>query len=106
MAIRFRSNSELYSEFSNFAPYPIVLDGQDWPTVEHYYQAQKFTSVEYRSRIRLAPHPAAAKNLSKSKSQPRRPDWTEIKVDIMGPRATRQVRGACGPAGPADLDRR
>ncbi len=83
MVIRFRSNSELYSEFSNFALYPIVLDGVEWPTVEHYYQAQKFTSPVFQRNIRLAPHAGAAKNHSKSKTEPRRADWAEVKVGIM-----------------------
>ena len=43
MVIRFFSESETHREFSNFAPFGIDLDGAWWPTVENYYQAQKFT---------------------------------------------------------------
>ena len=45
MTIRFFSKSETHREFSNFAPFPIDLDGKRWPTVEHYYQAQKFADL-------------------------------------------------------------
>lgn len=83
MAIRFRSNSDTYREFSNFAPYPIEMDGETWPSVEHYYQAQKFLDPSFRRTIQTAPHGMAAKNRSKSKTQPRREDWAAVKDGIM-----------------------
>ena len=43
MAIRFFAKSDTHREFSNFAPFGIDLDDAWWPTVENYYQAQKFT---------------------------------------------------------------
>ena len=48
MVIRFFSQSETHREFSNFAPFGIDLDGSWWPTVENYYQAQKFTDPDLR----------------------------------------------------------
>ncbi len=67
MAIRFRSNSEAYSEFSNFWPSAIELDGLVWPSVEHYYQAQKFLNPAFQEKIRNAKSAARAKGLSKKK---------------------------------------
>jgi hypothetical protein len=48
MAIRFYSKSETHSELSNFAPFPIEIDGESWPSVEHFYQASKFDDPEMR----------------------------------------------------------
>jgi diaminohydroxyphosphoribosylaminopyrimidine deaminase/5-amino-6-(5-phosphoribosylamino)uracil reductase len=40
-----------YGALSNFSPHPVRLPRADgtlsvWPTVEHYYQAQKFAGVD------------------------------------------------------------
>ena len=35
--INFYSNLKEYGEFSNFYASEIFLDGQIWPTVEHYF---------------------------------------------------------------------
>ncbi len=40
--INFYSTSDDYGDFSNFAAWPIKVDGKTWPTSEHYFQAQKF----------------------------------------------------------------
>jgi predicted NAD-dependent protein-ADP-ribosyltransferase YbiA (DUF1768 family) len=63
MVIRFFSQSETHREFSNFAPFGIDLDGSWWPTVENYYQAQKFTDPDFRQSIRRAERPTIAKTL-------------------------------------------
>ena len=34
----YRVSDEL-GQFSNYALFPIVLDGERWPTSEHYFQA-------------------------------------------------------------------
>jgi N-glycosidase YbiA len=81
--ITFYRIHEPYGCFSNFAPYPVEIDGQIWPTTEHYYQAQKFADPAYRERIRLEKHPSAAKGLGNSDKQPIRPDWDAVRVDVM-----------------------
>ena len=53
---------------SHFHPAPIRLDGDMWPTVEHYYQAQKSFDPGYRAAILACPTPAEAK---------RRAAWSE-----------------------------
>ena len=40
MTIYFYSTNDDYGEFSNFARYGIELDGQWWPTTEHYFHAR------------------------------------------------------------------
>jgi ribA/ribD-fused uncharacterized protein len=84
--IRFFSRNDDYSELSNFAPYGFEEDGVCWPTVEHYFQAQKFPVEKceaQRERIRSARSPKDAKTLGRSRKFPIRSDWDEIKDDVM-----------------------
>jgi ribA/ribD-fused uncharacterized protein len=83
MTIRFFSKSETHREFSNFAPFPIDLDDLRWPTVEHYYQAQKFTDPELQQKIRKMPKPAAAKSIAAKYRGKARSDWAEVKDQVM-----------------------
>jgi hypothetical protein len=72
-----------YYQFSNFAPYGFHLDGLWWRTVEHYFQAQKFPPGPYREMVRTAATPAAAKALGQSRAHPLRPDWEQVKEEMM-----------------------
>ena len=72
-----------YGCFSNFAPYPVEIDGLVWPTTEHYYQAQKFADAAYRERIRRDKHPMSAKRRGNSRAVPIRPDWDDVRVEVM-----------------------
>ena len=83
MAIEFYSTQDEYGEFSNFAAFPFTLDGKQWPTSEHYFQAQKFEDAEYREKIRLAKSPMVAARLGRSRKIKLRDDWEEIKIDVM-----------------------
>ena len=83
MVIRFFSQSETHREFSNFAPFGIDLDGAWWPTVENYYQAQKFTDADLRQSIRQAERPIIAKTLADENKAAIRPDWDAVKDDVM-----------------------
>jgi ribA/ribD-fused uncharacterized protein len=83
MAIRFYSKSETHREFSNFAPFGIDLDGAWWPTVENYYQAQKFTDDALRNAIRKAEKPPIAKSLADKNKAAIRPDWDQVKDEVM-----------------------
>jgi ribA/ribD-fused uncharacterized protein len=83
MVIRFSSQSETHREFSNFAPYGIDLDGAWWPTVENYYQAQKFCDPGLRQSIREAEKPIVAKSLADANKTAIRPNWDALKDDVM-----------------------
>jgi ribA/ribD-fused uncharacterized protein len=83
MAIRFSSQSETHREFSNFAPFGVDLDGAWWPTVENYYQAQKFADPELRKKIRKAEKAIIAKNLADKNKAAMRADWDAVKDEVM-----------------------
>ncbi|HXI71455.1 MAG TPA: NADAR family protein [Verrucomicrobiae bacterium] len=81
--ISFYRVSEPYGEFSNFSPHPFELKAKIWPTVEHYFQAQKFAGTEHEELVRLAKSPMVAARMGRSRERPLRPDWETAKEDIM-----------------------
>jgi len=83
MTIRFYRQYEEYGCFSNFSRHPVLLDGLEWPTVEHYFQAQKFEGLNYAEEIRAARSPGVAKRMAKTRRMLRRPDWAEVKENVM-----------------------
>jgi len=88
MKILFYRKSEVpYGVFSNFSLHPIELDGQTWPTVEHYYQAQKFAgmpdSERHMAEIRQAPTAYDARKRGIDPARPLRPDWDTARLDVM-----------------------
>lgn len=74
--IYFYSKNEEYGEFSNFAPFGIEMGGVWWPTVEHYFQAQKFNNRNYQERIRTAQTPKQASELGRSRQFPLINNWS------------------------------
>lgn len=84
MTIYFYSDrEEPYGCFSNFSAHGLELDGQWWPTSEHYFQAQKFVGTPHADQIRRVKRPKDAANLGRDRSLPLRPDWEAVKEDVM-----------------------
>src|SRR5262245_59272949 len=81
--IRFRGLRDEFGFFSNFFPAPLVVQGKRWPTVEHYFQAQKFAGTAHEEIIRLARSPTSAAPMARSRQRPLRPDWQQVKNAIM-----------------------
>jgi len=81
--INFYRVDDAYGAFSNFAPYPIELDGALWPTTEHYFQAQKFAGTTRAEEIRLVASPMQAARMGRDRKRPLRPDWEAVKDDLM-----------------------
>ena len=82
--IEFSSKSASYSEFSNFHLAPFTIDSVVWPTVEHYFQAQKFTvESDLPGLIRLAPTAAKAKKLGATRAVHFRSDWNSVRETVM-----------------------
>jgi ribA/ribD-fused uncharacterized protein len=83
MAIKFFSASSTYSDFSNFAAYPIDIDGVEWPTVEHYYQAQKFLDHAKQDEIRAMEKAGRVKRFATEHKAEIRADWDALKDAVM-----------------------
>jgi len=81
--INFYSTSDEFGCFSNFAAYPISLQGKVWPTSEHYFQAQKFVGTERAEEIRQANSPMIAARMGRSRKHPLRKDWEAVKDALM-----------------------
>ncbi len=82
-SIYFYHQDRAYGFFSNFSQHAIFLNGHQWPTSEHYFQAQKFAGTPHESTIRNAISPGLAAKLGRDRSRPLRQDWEEVKNDVM-----------------------
>ncbi len=94
----FRRDRAMFGWLSHFYRAPIVLDGETWGSVEHFYQAQRSLDPAYRKAIREATSPGIAKRLAARPEAPRRissqswfrkngqqprADWQDVKLSIM-----------------------
>ncbi|RKP24507.1 hypothetical protein SYNPS1DRAFT_3762, partial [Syncephalis pseudoplumigaleata] len=71
-------------EFANFYEAPIRIDGVQWRTTEHYFQAQKFAHhPKLCNEIRLAGTARAAFAMARRYDRHKRTDWEQCKEDIM-----------------------
>lgn len=83
MTLWFYAQTEAFGEFSNFSPHGIEMDGVWWPTVEHYFQAQKFVDADYRARIARASTAKMAKSLGQSRAFAIWADWDHRRDAVM-----------------------
>lgn len=81
--IHFYLTDDPYGELSNFASFPILLNGKMWPTTEHYFQAQKFAGTEHEDQIRLEVSPMKAARMGRDRNRPLRSDWETVKDEVM-----------------------
>jgi predicted NAD-dependent protein-ADP-ribosyltransferase YbiA (DUF1768 family) len=88
MAIWFYSKSAEYGWLLNFSGHGFVLDGVHWPSVDHYYQAQKYPHSDAAERIRRAP--LKARKAGQDRSLLPRGNWEAAKEEVMSsPTTTR-----------------
>jgi len=85
MTIYFYRVEDEFGEFSNFAGFPIELEGKRWPTSEHYFQAQKFVATDpaWSGAIRKANTPGLAARMGRDRKRPLRRDWESVKDQVM-----------------------
>ncbi len=86
MIIYFYKVDEPYGCFSNFSPHSICINGQNWLTVEHYYQAQKFVTSDDEklvAMIQAVSTPQEAANLGRDPKYRVRADWEVVKISVM-----------------------
>ena len=75
-----------YGCFSNFSPHSIELDGVNWATVEHYYQAQKFLGTKFEDlmvQIQTAPTPEIAAQIGRKLEHQPHSNWEHRKLEVM-----------------------
>lgn len=81
--IHFYAVDAPFGVFSNHSPHEIVIAGCTWPTVEHYFQAQKFAATPHEEEIRSAPDAACAAAWGRQRHRPLRADWDAVKDSLM-----------------------
>lgn len=81
--LEFYSVKNPYGEFSNFALFPITIEGVVWPSSEHFYQAQKFLDSALQEKVRNAPTPYEAAQIGRDPNMPMRADWDDVKDGFM-----------------------
>jgi ribA/ribD-fused uncharacterized protein len=79
----FYSTKDAYGEFSNFASFPVFVDGEWWMTSEHYFQAHKYETPELIKWVQDAPTPMEAANRGRDKNVPKRADWEQVRDGYM-----------------------
>ncbi|MFP1786552.1 NADAR family protein [Lonsdalea quercina] len=75
--------NEPFGIFSNFFKCNFIIDSITWPTVEHYFQSQKFQDEVSKEKIRNLLSPMDAAKLGRDRSLPLRKDWDDVKNNIM-----------------------
>lgn len=83
LVIHFYSTRGDFGCFSNFYRAPISVDGKNWPTSEHFFQAQKFVGTPHEGEVRRAKSPSEAASMGRDRKRPLRRDWESVKEDVM-----------------------
>ena len=73
------SRSDIDENFGTYSKHAFFLDDKEWPSVEHYYQALKFSDIHYQEKIRLSTSPSQAKKMGSTRFKRRRKDWKSVK---------------------------
>lgn len=71
--------------------HPFILDGKEWPTAEHYYQAMLFDNAALQDKIRSQPHAKAAIASTKWRFFQKKKDWKKLRQVLM----TRAIYTKC-----------
>ena len=86
MTVYFYKVCDSYGCFSNFSFHSIKIQDTYWPTVEHYYQAQKFVGTLDAAIIPIihaAKTPEVAAALGRCQTRQVRDDWEIVKTQVM-----------------------
>lgn len=59
------------------------LEGEHWSSAEHYYQAMKFQSEQYKEKVRNADTIQLARKLGKARFKRKRADWPNVRSTVM-----------------------
>ena len=85
------SRKDVNNPLASYSKHGFVLDGAEWPSAEHYFQAMLFDDPQMREAIRRAPHPKRAGKLARQHRREMRKDWKSVRQVLM----TRAVYTKC-----------
>ncbi len=77
------SRRDTESPLASYALYPFELDGETWPSVEHYYQGMKFEQQSLRDQIISAADALEANKIADKNKRKIRKDWKKRKKLMM-----------------------
>jgi ribA/ribD-fused uncharacterized protein len=83
VTIYFFNPDDEYGFLSNYSNHGFEMEGRYWQTVEHYYQARKFTDETIRQEISQAKTPDKAKRLARKFMDHINDNWDKIKDEVM-----------------------
>jgi ribA/ribD-fused uncharacterized protein len=81
MTDEIRSFDGCFAFLSNFYDAPITIDGKNFATTEHFFQASKTLDPKWFEAIRKARSAGVAKRMGRE--APLRKDWESVKVEVM-----------------------
>ena len=70
-----------YRWLSNFYPYKITMDGEEYASVEHAFVAAKTLDPDLRKTIRAITDPGTCKKFGRTITL--RPGWNDIRLSVM-----------------------
>lgn len=77
------NRDDAHHPLAAFSKHSFELEGQGWLSVEHYFQAMKFSDTALQQRIRDASHPLLAQKIARRNFWKVRGDWKKIQRVIM-----------------------
>ncbi len=89
----FVHRSDAEDELGSYIAKGFELEGKEWKSVEHYFQAMKFSesAPAYSEEIRAADSPKRARKLGRRKAKLLRSDWSQVRRVVM----TRAIYTRC-----------
>jgi N-glycosidase YbiA len=83
--IRFGGSKGKYGEFSNLFKHEITVDGETFPTVQHYLAYKRFetTDADYAALVRGEKNAAMLVGRMRTKEHPARADWDDVRDDLL-----------------------
>lgn len=67
----------------NYSKHPIKIAGTFWPTVEHFFQSEKFADSYYKDAILKCRTAADAKSFAWQNSSAVKDSWNDVRTDVM-----------------------